>query len=126
MMTLEINGESFVLETHLGAIKRMEAALGGVQAFGVLQQIDSATAGELCNILYAGFPNARKEEAARFKRLSDESWGMFEIFEAAKTLLIHMMFTGTDEQKEARMAQLNMPDERKNEVRELLGMEAPC
>lgn len=88
----------------------------------LFERLGEALTEELITILTVA---ADKTGDAEFKDAVYDNWDYTDLYSAVQELIVRLMYSGTPEQIEAKFEKSGMPENRKNAIRELLGMPKP-
>ncbi|MTI95385.1 MAG: hypothetical protein FH749_07835 [Firmicutes bacterium] len=122
-MIIAIGDNSHELKTNLGIAKKIERVFN-LSLNQMFSNLDTATTEELMKLLAvaAGKYPGDKDGYRDFCRDLEEVWGVARLQMAVGELIAHLMFSGTPEEMERQIQKTEIPDAKKNELRELLGL----
>lgn len=120
-MFIQIGENEYELSTKLGTAMAIEQKFKVpiIQLFGKLGE---ATADELVAIVEIA---AKKTGDKSFRAEMLERFDYLDLFNVVQEIVVRLMFSGTSEQNEAKLAKYPATDEQKNVIRGLLGMPIP-
>lgn len=117
MITVNIGNVEVELKTKLGVAVAIEQNFGKKPLTTIMSQLGNAEIEELVEIIAIG---AGKKNDTTFKNLVLENWDYVDLQSTAQELIANIMYGGTPEQQEAKIASTNMPDTAKNAIRKIL------
>lgn len=115
-MFIEVNNVDYELSTKLGTARQLELKFK-LPLARLFAHIEEADISELISILTTAAGNNKELEKEML-----EHWDYMDIQLSVQELLLNLMFSGTDEEKEKKLAKYPAPDEIKNGIREMLGL----
>jgi len=120
-MFVQIGEKEFDLSTNLGTVKLIEGKLEMplIDAFG---RIGEATVDEMISLLSYGLGGRQKAEEAGLVSAIENGMDYSTIWEVIQEYIISMMFSGSPEHKEAKIAKSNFNESEKNVFRRMLGL----
>lgn len=121
MMYITLADQAIELKTTLGVAKKLEARFK-LPLPQLFDKLGAADIGELIAILAV---SADKTADKEFEPLLLDNWDYTDLYSAVQELVAHLMYSGTPEQVEAKLAKSPMPEDQKNALRELLGIPLP-
>lgn len=119
-MLITVGTNEYELKTTLGVAVTLEAKfhLPLMQIFG---KLDNANTAELLEVI-AIAAGKRNEEARAFRGELLEEWDYMDLLLAVQGLLTRLMFSGSPEQQEGKIANFPAGEDQKNGIREMLGL----
>ena len=120
-MFVQIGEKEFELSTNLGVVKQVEGRFKKPLA-SLLSQLDDATVDEMITILSYGLGGKQEATEAGFIEAIDNEVDYMTIWEVLQEFIVSMMFSGTPEQKEAKIARSDFGEPQKNVFRRMLGL----
>jgi len=120
-MFIKIGEKEYELSTKLGTAMAIERRfkVPVIQLFGKLSE---ATTEELVTIVEIA---AKKTDDKSFRTEMLEHYDYLDLFRTVQEIVVRLMFSGTPEENEAKLARYPASDEQKNVIRGLLGMPIP-
>lgn len=118
-MYISVNEKDIELSTKLGTAVELEKKYK-LPIMSIFQNLGQATTTELVDIVCIAAKKANTESDIKNELL--ENWDYMDLFSNVQELVAKMMFSGTDEQNEAKIDKMMFSDEQKNGVRALLGL----
>lgn len=121
MMHIQVSDQQYELSTKLGTLRQIESRfkVPMMQLFGKLSE---ALTEELVEITAIA---AGKANDKAFKDMIYAEWDFADLFGTVQELVARLLFSGTPEQNEAKLAKFPAPEQQKNAIRVLLGMPIP-
>jgi len=120
-MIITLNNVDYELSAKLGTVMSLEKKFN--QPLGQLfQRLGEANVDELVSILNLA---AAKEDRDTISGAIIDALDYVELVGIVTELIANLMFSGTPEQKEAKIQKYPAPEEAKNAIRERLGLPLP-
>jgi len=121
-MYLQIGEKEFELSTNLGTVKAIEGKLR-MPLMNAFEKIGEATVDEMIELLSFGLGGKKKAEDAGLIEAIENDMDYATIWEVLQEYIVSMMYSGTPEQKEAKIAKSNFDEPQKNAFRRMLGLQ---
>lgn len=121
MLFIHVGGSEHELSTKLGVGRQIEAKFKVPinQLFG---KLDMAETPELVDIVCIAAGKASDKE---FRDAIYDEWDYSDLYGTVQDIVARLMFSGTPEQIEAKIARTPGSEAQKNALRELLGLPSP-
>lgn len=120
-MYIEVNGESYELNTKLKTSRRIEQRFK-IPLIQLFPKLSEALTGELIDIISIAADIPDGEVKREFVRALGEHWDYAELQMAVQELIARLNFSGTDEEVERKLQRYPLPEEQKDPFRKLLGL----
>jgi len=120
-MLIQIGEKEFDLRTNLGVVKKLEKKFKRPLTT-LLAGLEDATVDEMIAILSYGLGEEQAEQAAELVASIENEMDYATIWAVLQEFVISLMFSGTPEQKESKIAKSNFDEPQKNAFRGLLGL----
>ncbi len=121
MMFITVGDSEYELSTKLGIGKKIEEKFK-LPIGRTFENLGNALTDELLTIISIA---ADKTTDAAFRAAIYDNWDYSELYGAVQELVAKLMYSGTPEQNEAKIAKAAMSEPQKNALRELLGIPIP-
>ena len=115
-MDVSVGNTDYELSTTLGTARALETKFK-MPLGQIFQRIEQADLSELIDVLCVAAANNKQLGADIL-----EHWDYTDLQIAVQELLLGIMFSGTDENKEQKIAKLPVSEMEKNAMREMLGL----
>ncbi len=120
-MFITVGDNQYELSTKLGIGKKIEAAFR-MPIMQVFFKLSEAEVDELIKIVAIA---ADKQTDKQFSADVYEEWDFIDLFNAVQEIVARLLFGGTPEQNEAKLAKFPAPEQQKNWIRGILGLPIP-
>jgi len=120
-MFIQIGEKEYELSTKLGTAMAIERRFK-IPVIQLFEKLNEATIDELVTIVEIA---AKKTDDKTFRTEMLEHYDYLDLFHTVQGIVVRLMFSGTVEENEAKLAKYPASDEQKNVIRGLLGMPIP-
>jgi len=120
-MFVQIGDKEFELSTNLGTVKAIESKLK-MPLMSAFEKIGDATVEEMITLLSFGLGGRKQAEEEGLVAAIEADMDYATIWAVLQEYIVSMMYSGTPEQKEAKIAKSNFDEQQKNAFRRMLGL----